>query len=111
MSHKHIAAGTLIALIAVQACTGYQDLKNEIEAYRPPSYSPAQAPPGADPAKPLIDNGFMAAKKRMAEARTRWEKTLSSPDEKTLFFRPDLKILASLRPAGVARLPRSARTG
>jgi outer membrane protein TolC len=100
MSRKYIAAGTLIVLIAAQACTGYRDLKNDIEAYRPPSYIPAQARPGADPAKPLTDNGFMAAKKRMAEARAHWEKALTSPDEKPLFFRPDLKILASLRPAG-----------
>ncbi len=100
MSLKYIAAGTLIVLIAAQACTGYRDLKNEIEAYRPPSYSPAQTLPGADPAKPLADNGFMAAKKRMVEAQSRWEKALTSPDEKTLFFRPDLKILEPLRPAG-----------
>ncbi len=100
MSLKYIAAGTLIVLIAAQACTGYRDLKNEIEAYRPPSYSPAQTLPGADPANPLADNGFMAAKKRMVEAQSRWEKALTSPDEKTLFFRPDLKILEPLRPAG-----------
>jgi len=100
MSHTYIAAGTLIVLIVAQACTGYRDLKNEIEAYRPPSYLPAQARPGADPAKSLSDNGFRDAKKQMAETRGRWEKTLTSPDEKMLFFRPELKILEQLRPAG-----------
>jgi hypothetical protein len=100
MSHKYIAGGTFILIIAAQACTGYRDLKNEIEAYRPPSYSMAQARSGADPAKPLTDNGFLDAKKKMAEARARWERTLTSADEKTLFFRPDSKILAALQPAG-----------
>ncbi len=100
MSHKWITAGTFIILIAGQACTGYRDLKSEIEAYRPPLYSSAKAPSEADPAKPLNDNGFMDTKKQLAEARARWEKTLTSPDEKKLFFRPDSKILASLQPAG-----------
>ena len=100
MSLKYVTVGALIVFIAIQACTGYRDLKNEIEAYQPPLYSPAQAPSEADPAKPLTDNGFMDAKKQMAEARARWEKALTSPDEKTLFFQPDSKILASLQPAG-----------
>lgn len=100
MRYKFIAAGTLIVLIAAQACTGYRDLKNEIKTYQPPSYLPAQTLPGADPAKPLTDSDFMASKNLIAEARARWEKTLTSPGEKSLFFRPDLKMLESLRPAG-----------
>lgn len=100
MRYKFIAAGTLIVLIAAQACTGYRDLKNEIKTYRPPTYLPAQALPGTDPAKPLTDSEFMASKKLMAEARARWEKTLTSPGEKSLFFRPDSKIWELLRPAG-----------
>lgn len=99
MSHRYIVAGTLTVLIAAQACTGYRDLKNEIKAYQPPSYIPAQTRPVAYQAKPSIDTGFKAAKKKMAEAQANWEKNLTSPDEKTLFFRPDLKILESLRPA------------
>ena len=92
MRYKYIAAGTLIVLIAAQACTGYRDLKNEVKTYQPPSYLPAQALPGADPAKPLTDNDFMASKKRIAEAQAGWEEALTSPDDKMLFFRPDSKI-------------------
>ena len=51
MIHKFIVAGALTVFIAAQACTGYRDLKDEIEAYRPPSYLPAQAQPGANQAE------------------------------------------------------------
>ncbi len=100
MSHKYFIASTLMVVIAIQACSGYRDLKNEIEAYRPPLYSTAKAQPDAEPGKPLNDNGFLKAKKKMTEAYTRWQKALTSPDEKALFFRPDPEAMASLRLAG-----------
>jgi outer membrane protein TolC len=99
MSRTYIAAGTLIVLVAAQACTGYRDMKNEIKAYQPPSYLPAQEWSGTDQAESQIDTTFKAEKKQMAETRQRWEKALTSADEKTLFYRPDSTILASLRPA------------
>jgi outer membrane protein TolC len=100
MSHKYIAAGALTVFIAAQACTGYQDLKNEMKAYQPPSYLPAQTQPVINQAESQIDAGFATVKKQIAEVRARWETALTSAVEKTLFFRPDVNILDSLRPAG-----------
>ena len=99
MSHKYLAAGLLIILVAAQACTGYRDLKNEMKTYQPPSYLPAQARTETDQAELQIDTTFKAEIKQMAETRERWEKALTSADEKTLFFRPDSTILVSLQPA------------
>ena len=100
MSHKYIAAGALTVFIAAQTCTGYQDLKNEMKAYQPPSYLPAQTQPVINQAESQIDAGFATVKKQIAEVRARWETALTSAVEKTLFFRPDVNILDSLRPAG-----------
>ncbi|MGD8298567.1 MAG: TolC family protein [Desulfobacterales bacterium] len=100
MTDKYLAAGALTVFIAAQACTGYRDLKNEIMAYQPPSYLPAQAQPVNNQAETQINAGFATVKKQIAEARARWEMALTSTAEKPLFFRPDSTILASLRPAG-----------
>ena len=88
MSHKYIAAVTLIVLVAAQACTGYRDMKNEIKAYQPPSYLPAQEWPGTDQAESQIDTGFKAEKKQMAETRERWERALTQLMRKRSFFAP-----------------------
>ncbi|UCF91225.1 MAG: TolC family protein [Desulfobacterales bacterium] len=100
MTHRCLFPATLALLITVAACTGYRDLKKEMQAYKPPSYAGVQEQPRAARSRPTVDTGFVAAQKRLEEAKAHWEKSLTAPAEDTLFHRPAPAIQESLRPAG-----------
>ena len=78
---------------------GYRELKKEFDTYKPTAYFQDQFRPVPESAKPTFNEAFAAEKTRIENIKSRWEKSLTTIDDKIAFLRPDPKLLSSLRPA------------
>jgi len=87
-------------LAALQAQAGYRDLKQEVEAYSPPSYVQDLTRPSPEREEPVQDTDFDAELQKIAQIKSQWLKSLSRAEAEAVFFQPDARLLRTLRPAG-----------
>ncbi|MBM4333373.1 MAG: TolC family protein [Deltaproteobacteria bacterium] len=101
-----LAAG---AMIFIQACTGYQNLKRSWETYEPTSiYKDYSKPATAQPVPPTPANkDFEKQVEKLQETKRKWEDALGRPEREDGFYRPDPSRLSALLPA--AKEPSLAR--
>ena len=89
----------LFFLMFASACSNYSLLNENLEQYQPPAYVATPAPKEKVQTEPSIDTTFALEKKRISEAKARWEKALKTSRGETAFFRPPAHLLKSLKPA------------
>jgi outer membrane protein TolC len=87
-------------LFASQAHAAYRDMKQQIETYSPPAYLQDLTGPPHEAEEPDRRSDFAAEMKKVDEIKSKWLKSLASVDSEPVFFRPDDRLLGSLRPAG-----------
>ena len=81
-----------------QAHAEYGEMKQQIEAYRPPSYFQDLIQPDWEGKKPERSSDFDVEKQKIREIKSRWQKSLSASAEGPVFFRPDGRLLRNLGP-------------
>jgi outer membrane protein TolC len=90
-----------LALIFVsQAQAAYRDMKQQIEAYSPPTYIQDLTRPSPERKEPVKDNDFTAERRKIEEIKSQWIKSISMSEPGLLFLRPDDRLLESLHRAG-----------
>jgi outer membrane protein, heavy metal efflux system len=89
----------LALLFVSQAQAAYRDMKQEIEAYSPPTYFQDLTRPSPGSEEPVQDSDFATERQKIEELKSQWLKSLSTADPGPVFFRPDDQLLRSLRPA------------
>ena len=89
----------LFLLAFAAGCSNYSQLSKDLEEYRPPAYAAPPALEGQGRVRPSDETGFSLEKRRLSEAKARWEKVLKAPRSETAFFRPPALLLKSLKPA------------
>lgn len=93
-----LAAG---AMIFIQACTGYRELKRSWETYEPASLYRDYAKPagGKQVLFPAGNRDFERQVERLWETKRKWEEALRTPEGENGFYRPDPSRLSALLPA------------
>ena len=97
MKQKLIIACLLVMLTTVKAHADYNDLKREFESYTPPAYLLTRKDAAQVPDSIQEDKAFIDEKKRIAATIARWEKSLTSIDLDTVFYRPDSHLLEAIQ--------------
>jgi outer membrane protein, heavy metal efflux system len=83
------------------ACSNYQKLSVDYEAYSPPAIvSPPTSPAPNSAEDSRADVDFRNQKTRIEEMSHRWEAALNAPGADTRFFSPAPDRLSGLEPAG-----------
>jgi outer membrane protein TolC len=86
---------------AIQACTGYQELRRRWETYEPTPLYKEYSKPG--PAKEIlptaVDKDFEKEVQKLQETKKRWEDALRTPEKENGFYQPDPSRLSALLPA------------
>lgn len=91
---------SLALLLVPQTQAAYQELKQQIDTYSPPSDLQDLTQPAPVRQKPISSPEFDAEIKRIENIKSQWLKSLSREDQGPAFLRPDDKLLRSLQPAG-----------
>ena len=90
----------LLALPAfVVGCSNYSQMSKDLEEYRPPVYTVPRAAEGEARARPSGESRLALEKRKINEAKARWEKALKAPRSAETFFHPPSHLLKSLKPA------------
>jgi outer membrane protein TolC len=90
-----------LALIFVsQSQAAYREMKEEFETYTPPSYFQDLTRPSPEREESVKDSDFTAERRKIEQIKSKWLKSLSNFDTAPVFFRPDDRLLESLRRAG-----------
>jgi outer membrane protein, heavy metal efflux system len=96
MRRLAIAITVSIAAVSITAHAGYRDLKKDLDGYRPPSHYQGRFVPGPEKTDNASAEDFSEAKRRIAEMKSRWEKSLTTETEAAAFIRytpEDLKMI------------------
>lgn len=89
------------AMIFIQACTGYRELRRNWETYEPtPLYQDYSRPALAKPIPPApVNQDFEKQVQKLQETKKKWEDTLKTPERENGFYQPDPSRLRGLQPA------------
>ena len=90
----------LALFFAPQSQAAYRDMKQQIEDYSPPTYIQDLTRPSPERVEPVKDSDFAVERRKIEEIKSQWLKSLSISDTGQVFFRPDDRLLESLRRAG-----------
>ena len=91
----------LAVVVFCPACSHYQKLSADYEAYSPPAIVSPPISPVPKPAEDSrADADFKDQKTRLEEMSRRWETALNAPATDTRFFSPAPDRLSGLEPAG-----------
>lgn len=94
-----IAITVSIAVVSIPAYAGYRDLKKALDAYTPPSYYQDRSVSDKGKTDDASAEDFSKAKSRIAEMKSRWEKSLTAETEAAASFRFAPEDLARLKGA------------
>ena len=86
MNRKYVFAFALTWLFVSNTHAGYDELKKEFEEYKPPSYYTDRERPTLDQAGQTAASDFVDVKKRIADQKAQWERSLAITEDKVLFF-------------------------
>jgi outer membrane protein TolC len=90
----------LALIFASQAQAAYRDMKQQIEDYSPPAYIQDLTRPSPVREEPVKNSDFAVERRKIEEVKSQWLKSLATSDPGPAFFRPDDRLLESLRRAG-----------
>ncbi|MBI5967275.1 MAG: hypothetical protein HY882_05405, partial [Deltaproteobacteria bacterium] len=101
MNRRFFPIMALCLLVAVPACSGYQELIRSWERYEPtPFYRDyAKARPVSEIPPTPRDANFENQVAKIKEMKKKWEKALETVEEEGAFYRPEPSRLKELRPA------------
>ena len=99
MTGRYLFPAALFLLASAVGCSNYSQLSKDLEEYRPPAYTTPSAPEEKTQTGPSDPTGFALEKKRVNEAKARWDKALNAPEKKETFFHPPSGLLNALEPA------------
>jgi outer membrane protein TolC len=99
MVERHLVVGLMVFLLSSCSQSGYRNMMNDFESYRPPAYMHLESKESMPKAQSYEDNAFMAEKQRIEAAAARWEQSLNQRESEAQFFLPDPKRMAALEPA------------
>ena len=99
MTGRYFFPYALLLLLFTGGCSTYSQLDKDLEQYQPPVYATPPAFEKKEPAGTSIDTEFALEKKKISEAKARWERALNAPRSETAFFRPPALLVKSLKPA------------
>jgi cobalt-zinc-cadmium efflux system outer membrane protein len=88
-------------IAAIQACTGYQELRRGWETYEPtPLYREYSNPsPGKEIPPTPVNKDFEKEVQKLQETKKRWEDALRTPEKENGFYKPEPSRLHALLPA------------
>ena len=89
----------LFLLASITGCSDYSALKKDLEQYRPPTYVAPPAQEEKRPTRSLEDREFALERKRINEAKVRWDKALNAPGREESFYYPPSGLYNVLKPA------------
>lgn len=103
MKRRFLPLGALFLLVAIPACTAYQDLKRDWERYEPtPFYRHyAQTKPVSEVPSAPRDVDFEKQVAKIKETKEKWQKAVETDEEKGAFYQPEPGLLKELSPAGI----------
>ncbi len=90
----------LFLLASITGCSDYSALNKDLEQYQPPTYAAPPAQEEKGQTRSSEDREFAREKKKINEAKARWDKALNAPgSEESFYYPPSSGLYNALKPA------------